>query len=115
MPLELSDLARKTKTVEVTLEETGDKFSVTYYPHKFTPEVNLALSFMFEDGVSVREAFGNFATTLASLINKWDITNDGQPWPVTPDNINALSDNVIRQMLDTIREDRRPNAKSANS
>ena len=114
MPLELNDLARKVKTVVVSLED-GDSFNVTYYPHKFTPEVNLALSFMFDEGTSVREAFGSFAGTLASIIKAWDITLDGQPWPVSAENINAMSDSVIQAMLGAIREDRRPNAMSAKS
>ena len=114
MALELSDLARKTKAITVTLED-GDSFSVSYYPHRFTPENNLILSFMFDDGTNVREAFGSFAETLASVIAKWDITLEGQPWPVTAENINGLSDVVIQSIVVAIREDRRPNAQSARS
>jgi len=111
--LNLHDLSKRTKEVTVTYD--GESFTVTYFPHRFTPAVNLKLSLASYVDMPLEEAMSDYAETIASVIKAWEIMDGTKPWPVTKENIAKLPDAVLMAILEAIRNDRRPNAPSAAS
>lgn len=91
MPYELSDLiARRVRTVEIAVTET-ESLSVRYSPDAMTPEVWARLQGWVKASADKdADPFEVAEYVIAPLLKSWDITVDGEPYPITPEHIAAL-------------------------
>jgi hypothetical protein len=97
--VELSELfARRVQTVEIEITpEPGDTFSVTYKPDAFTKAVQAEIQAAeTEDAASV---------LLLRLIAKWSLVVDGEPYPVTKENLEALGFPLLMAISTVVNED----------
>jgi hypothetical protein len=90
---------------EAPLSITGgplgeDSINLVYYPNKLTT----AAVNQFDQGLD------GMNQTLSEIIKSWDVTDDdGNPYPITPDSLQALGIGVVRLVGMAIVEDLRPN------
>jgi hypothetical protein len=93
-PVEFADLvARLYRPLTVELGE-GAAIRLRWSPDALTPPIFAALSAAFDrtDGED-RDPFGMAAAVICPLVKEWDLTEQGAPYPITPE---ALADLGIR-------------------
>ncbi len=103
MPVDLYDLVnrnQRTVTVQIGPEPT-DTITAVYQPDKYTVEAEAALTAANRAGEFVKGA----AEFLASILVRWDLTAGGEPFPVTPENINAIGFPIAKKIVDGLNAD----------
>lgn len=93
---ELSSLTRP-KPVDVTIDlGDGDSVTVTFDRNRVTPAwVNSMQKNAEEDALVLSNG-------LARIILAWDVTDEGQPFPPTGENLGALSYGAQKALLEQI-------------
>jgi len=91
MPFELSDLITKrvrTVAITVTADET---FAVRYSPDAMTPDVWANLQgWVKANADQDADPFAVATYVIVPLVKGWDLTVEGQPYPVTIENVVGL-------------------------
>ena len=106
MPIRLSDLAAKTRTVTVDFE--GTPIEVTYLPGRMTMATQQRLQKSTE--LPAGKANRELATILAELVAGWDVTDDnGAPLPVTEELVRQLPLRFVTALTTELFEDINPN------
>lgn len=97
--IELSDLfARRVQSVEIQItDEPGDSFTVTYKPDAFTKALQAELK--------AAEAEDTAALLLVRLIVRWSLTVDGEAYPVTIENLEALGYPLLMAISAVVQAD----------
>ena len=115
MPFELSDLITKrvrTVAIPVTADET---FAVRYSPDAMTPDVWANLQgWVKANADQDADPFAVATYVIVPLVKGWDLTVEGQPYPVTIENVVGLGLPLVAAIagaLKPIDEDDREGAK----
>jgi hypothetical protein len=111
MPLELSDLKVKRRSVAVQYDD--EIINIEYCPGMVTPEYQSAMLALAkcdtnEDQVAAWEQI------LAVMVS-WDITNDGEPLPITRETLGIMPTDLLIAIMQAITADANPNARSAGT
>lgn len=107
MPMQLSEVQSRVKTVDVSWEE--ETVAVGYAPARFTPEV-------LEQVAAAEQAgdLGILGSLLAPVVEWWDVLDDdGQRIPPTPENIRRFPLSFIMAVMAKLQEDMRPPEQKA--
>lgn len=102
MPVELTDLfSRRARKVQVVWGDGPDDcLTVTYKPDKFTNALNAEMQKASEtDGATA------MATLLCALVADTDITEDGKPFPLTPENLERLGLPLLVAISEAVQDD----------
>ena len=103
MPISLSALRAKRAEHTIDLGD-GDLVALVYYPHKITPG--------YLDAVSGENDLMALARTVAEFVADWDITDEGEPLPVTVEGAAQLGLSLLNLIVTEVAQDMRsPNAK----
>jgi hypothetical protein len=94
MPLNLRDLQARRADVSAVIEGESEPLKFAYYPHKFTNTSQTRLT--------TATGLGALVDLLAELMIEWDLQMDGEPWPLTRDNLNALGIPVLTAIAKAI-------------
>lgn len=88
MPFELSDLiAKRVRTVTIPVTET-EGLAVRYSPDAMTPAVWARLQgWVREQAEQTADPFDVARYVIVPLVRDWDLTVDGEPYPVTVENV----------------------------
>lgn len=97
--IELADLfGRRVRTVAVQFtDDDADTFEVTYSPDVFTKQ--------FQAEMAAAESEDVAALSLHRLLKRWNLTVEGEPWPLTVENVEALGFSLIRLIVGVIQAD----------
>jgi hypothetical protein len=97
--IELKDLlARRVRTLEIAIgDDTGETFWVKYTPEALTKQLQADLADV--DGPD------SAAMLLASFIRAWSLTVDGEPYPITQENLQALGLPLLMSISTLVWED----------
>lgn len=103
----MPDISLFTKSSEtITLTYQGESISVTYLPALLTPrweaEFNEALRGDWKSGALVQ--------TLAAILECWDLTANGEPFPPTGENLMRLPVDFLVAVFMAIMEHQAPKA-----
>lgn len=116
-PIELADLiTKRTRTVVISWGEgEDDTLEVRYSPDKFT----IALNNEIQRAAAVAEAgegdaIGIMSTLLCGLVTDTDITEDGKPYAVTPENLERLGLPLLSLISVAVQNDFTMGKASAN-
>jgi hypothetical protein len=97
LTLNVSQLATNEANLALTI--AGDTLNLTYYPNKLTTKAITQL----DNGLDGMNA------ALADIIKSWDLTDNGEPYPINPDSLAALGVGLLLQISKGIVGDIRPN------
>lgn len=103
MPISLQKLRARKANYTIDLGD-GDTIDIEYYPHEITPG--------YLDAVSKENDLMALARTVAKFVAAWDITNDGEPLPVTVEGAAELGITLLNRIVTDVAQDmKNPNAK----
>jgi hypothetical protein len=112
MPVRLSDLTRRERTVAVHFEGVDAALSVTYRPDRWTP-ASEARSRLLLDGNRPGQALALF---LAERVTSWDLlAEDGTPVPLTEDALADVDIAIMNAVVLAVMEDMRPKSTDPKS
>ncbi len=105
MPLKLSDLTKRTKTIQVDLGD-GDVIQVEFRLDFYTPEFEATMASVDEKPVAKQ------AEALAKILVGWDVTDDdGKTLPPSQENLAQLGVLVTSTIMKKISEEALPLAQ----
>jgi hypothetical protein len=108
MPLDLSDLKAKKRTVIVDYE--GESIKVDYRPQMINPEYQTFLKRLKDDQATDDEA--EQWESVLRVVCGWDIVDDGKPVQITRENLAILPTSLLLTIMEAVMEDASPNRKS---
>lgn len=79
--MDLGDL--KNKVAPLTFDLDGETVNAKFYPHKLTPEDRARLQKLADDD----ETRDTDAQMLCTILESWDVTANGDPYPPTYENL----------------------------
>ena len=95
--MELKELMTDDASVKVYVgdaKDSGPFFTIKYRPSRYTFAFRLSLAAM---------SFDELATRLAEdILDGWDLTRDGEPVPITAENVLKLPSAVGTRILDAL-------------
>lgn len=91
MPVDLAALRQRRATAVV--EYHGEAFNVAYRPEKY--DANMQAKMM---QVSRSSEFGPLLELLMEMLISWDLTDAGQPVPITPETLGSLPLNLLAEV-----------------
>lgn len=99
-------------TTECDVEFGGEHARVRYFPNKFTPRLQSQLreAQMQPGGTPV----DTLAPFIVAMVGWWDLTENGQPVPVTLERVSNLPAPFLDKVIKAIAEDMAPNREPAN-
>lgn len=106
MPLEIGDLATKTRPVPV--EWMGEEIEVVYKVAELTPAYQSTLQKINTKNLDQEEQWEIILKILAS----WDITEGGLPAPLAKKTFAKLPTSLLMAIVNALIEDINPNPKS---
>jgi hypothetical protein len=96
--MDLKELFSNRASVEV---EYGEQKIVVYYaPDKYTPAVHSQVL-----ATQDTQDFDPIVGILKSLVTDWDITSEGEIWPVNEENLRSLPVNLLLSLTGAIMTD----------
>lgn len=112
MPISLSNLKNDKRTVSG--EYFGDTFQVTYKPSEYTLDVEASLQNPGKDEEGNDQSSNDILIdTLCKMVTAWDVLGEtGEPLPIDPVVLRRLPVSLLSHMMQTMREDMTPKAKS---
>lgn len=112
MPISLSEIQSKTRTVTVDVAEAGS-LQVTYRPSVYTPSFESQINrYIAERNTNV------LGWMLSELVQEWDLYEDDEmqvPVPLEPERLSTLPIRVLGAISEAITGDMRPNRPSAGT
>ena len=103
-PIDIGDLfAKRARLVEIG-ERDDEKFVVGYSPDRYTMEVHARLQLMSENKEEAAQ-FDAVSELMVSLISEWDLTVDGEPYPITKENLMALGLPLVGAISEAVQAD----------
>lgn len=94
---------RRDLAVPVTVDGDEETVNLTYKPvNMTTPAMATQIRLAQNDNYRSIELL---ATILAGILASWDLTNEGEPYPVTRDAIEVLDAEFLGVLVDAIVED----------
>jgi len=110
MPVRLSDLTKRERTVAVHFDGVDTPLSVTYRPDQWTPASQAEYSQLFANNKSGSA----LAFYVASRVVQWDLVDDaGAAIPLTETALDAVDIVVLDRVVAGIMDDMRPKATDA--
>lgn len=107
MPITLAKMTANTATV--TLAWGEDEVNVTYHPGKVTEILFVQLAALEHlTGETLKQAMEDFNTTLAGLIESWDVLEGTEMFPIDPARFPELPLVFRMQVASAIMGDIRP-------
>ena len=107
MPISLSDLTKKERTVGIHFDGVDTPLTVTYRPDRWTPSSQVEYSRLFADNKSGSA----LAFYVASRVVQWDLVDDaGAAIPLTETALDAVDIVVLDRVVAGIMDDMRPKA-----
>jgi len=95
---EISSLTRqKPRTAQIDLGE-GDTINLTFDANAVTPHWMDEAQRRATENADVL----SLSRSLAHVVLSWDVTDEGQPFPPTAENISVLSFSALRGFLDAV-------------
>ena|SRR5258708_16651070 len=114
MPVQFSQIARKTATVEVTGGTLGDdRITVVYYPGRITDNLLASvqqLSTLETGDVSGINGLFSLNDVLAEIIKSWDLLDGEEHFPLDPKRLKELPVPFKVEVLFAIMNELRPEA-----
>jgi hypothetical protein len=101
MPLDLQSYKATVKSVSVAVG--GETLSVSYRPSELTPR--------FLKELKEKSTGGDAETTaemLFHILTKWDVTDGGNPVPLTPEILASLGFDLLNAIVQAVMEDLNP-------
>jgi len=112
MPLRLSDLTRRERTVAVRFEGVDAALSVTYRPDRWTPAAQARWLDLFAD----QRGGAALAVYVATRVVTWDLADEaGTPIPLTEEALAGVDIAVLDRVVTAIIQDMRPGADDPKS
>lgn len=112
MPIRLSELAAKSRTIEVDFE--GESIRVTYTPAKLTMATQARIQEAMK--LPADQSNGELAAVLTDAVTGWDVLgDDGAQLPVTGETVRALPLRFVGALALALFNDMGPNARPARS
>lgn len=102
-------LLGRTKTIEVVYE--GERVTVTYVPARITPRWEMEFTSALQDEWKSRAV----VETLAAVVERWDLTDGGEPYPPTVENLMQLPVDFLIAVFTAIMEAQAPNRRNGAS
>jgi hypothetical protein len=106
---EIRSLTRQVPT-EAVIELGTDSVRVTFDRNGITPYLLNEMSQRLNDGDVLA-----VARMLAQVIMSWDVTEEGQPFPPTPENIGKLSVSALASLSRRIGDEAVPTSEEGNA
>jgi len=88
----------------VTFPNTDTVLVVVYRPRALSTAHMATAERDERDGVSLAPRSG-LADTLTEILASWDFSMNGEPWPLTRENVNALPDVMMMRIFEAVVED----------
>lgn len=103
MPVDLYDLmTRRGRALTISVgPEPTDTISVRYKPDAYTKEIEAKILAANQSSAPAR----GIADGLAALLDWWDLTAGGNPFPLTPENIEAIGLPICQLIWNAINAD----------
>jgi len=103
--LDLGDL--KAKVAPLRFEFDGETVNAKFYPHKLTPEDIARLQRQAkEEDENEEESLDTNAQMLSDVLDSWDVTAGGAPYPPTYENLlvapQTLVARTVREILNVV-------------
>lgn len=112
MPLDIGKV--KSKTALVQVEYAGEIINVSYFPNRITPEYQQTVKELTNapsDSYTEKDGWA----LMLSVVERWDLQDDGKEIPVTPDAVNIVPLSVLGAIYRKVMEQTRPNPTSGET
>jgi hypothetical protein len=107
---------KRTRRVQVTVGD--ESFWIEYIPRRwdlaFVEQHNALLTEESEDADPATRGRARYLYTLSTVLDDWDITQDGKRLPVSPDMLATVEDLYLLAMYMAIRVDIEEREKEKN-
>jgi hypothetical protein len=103
--MELADLIRDERTL--TVRVAAGELEITYRPSAFTA----AAEEKYLDAIENKRVNLAYAQALSEILTGWDLTRDGEPVPITLDELKHLPAEFLAEVFLAIVQDNRMGGK----
>lgn len=94
MPLDLRQLQNRRAELSVSIDGESEPLTFSFYPHKFTNATN--------NRITGSPGLNTLVDELAGLLIDWNLLLDGQPFPLSKENLSLLGLPVLTAMAKAI-------------
>jgi hypothetical protein len=106
VPIELNDLRlKRTRKLAVPIND-GETLAIEWNPSNMTPETFARMQEWFKNDEK-DDPFEGAKYVICPLMTAWEITDGGEPYPITPENVAGLGLDFVIQAGNAIMADYR--------
>lgn len=106
MPIELNDLRlKRTRKLAVPIND-GETLAIEWNPSNMTPETFARMQEWFKNETK-DDPFEGATYVICPLMTAWELTDGGEAYPITPENVSALGLDLVIQIGNAIMADYR--------
>jgi len=88
------------RTAPLAIDYCGEKFTVNVFTDRLTPQRGTELTRRVEK--DAEESHNFTALILSELLESWDVTKDGEPYPPTYENLQGVPFTLLQHLYDKV-------------